>query len=64
MFKEKWKKFADRFGTLGVSRAEATRATGINYSKLVGFLNGYWDLNDEETEELERYLTETEAARA
>lgn len=63
MFKQKWKFFADRFSALKISRAEAVRATGLNYSRLVGFLNGYWDLNETETKKVDDFLNQKEAGK-
>lgn len=62
MVKKKWEKFAGRFKEAGCSRAEASRETGIHYQRLVGFLNGYWDLNEKEEKVLDDFLTSLESS--
>ena len=61
-FAEKWQSYAKKFDTTKRSKAEAARAIGVHYNRLVGFTLGYWDLRDDELERLDAFIaSNTEA---
>jgi transcriptional regulator with XRE-family HTH domain len=56
MKKLKWRIYSDRLKSSGLSKAEIARQTGIHYSRLSGFFNGYWNLQKHELAEVDKLL--------
>lgn len=59
-----WRNYASRLKKTGQSRANVVRATNIPYPRVVGFFNGYWDLNEEELSKIETFLKGFEKSKA
>lgn len=53
-----------KFKALKRSQADIARETLINYSRLTGFFNGYWDLNEAELMQVRKALTMWEDEKA
>ncbi|MCL2182089.1 MAG: helix-turn-helix transcriptional regulator [Chitinispirillia bacterium] len=64
MSKLNWQIYSARLKKAGVTKAEITRKTGIDYSRLVGFFNGYWDLRAEELAKVDAVLSASAAEGA
>lgn len=61
MAKTKWQGYSKRLKGTGLKKADVARGTGVYYPRLVGFFNGYWDLNAEELAKVDEYLKTAES---
>ena len=56
MAKQKWQEYSGRLKRAGLRKSDLARGTGIYYPRLVGFFNGYWDLNPDELAKVDEIL--------